>query len=1615
MANALVCCGGTGAHVALAFMRLHALGHPLGCFRHTSTGKSLELPDLYLVDQDSGDGSDDDETAWQKLRHLIGSHPWRTHWGDGPGQQRPPRLQAITPLPVGPDHDWFNAPRDQLIQRFGDSDHLHLVASAEQQRIRYSLGMMGSPAVGSLLFRLKGYDRGADGFNHDRSFDDLQNLAGRIAVVGSAVGGTGSSVAPTLSRMLAEHDGADVMAVMPLRWFRLRPGAMAGPEDARSAKSRNRDMVQNASSGLQYYGKFLANSVATVPVGVPDAALVERVFAGDNQQPAEETYVHAVASLCCMLHYLVDRPYGPGLYHLGATDATRLEGGTQVPGGTLQSIANQGEVLERTARVLGETLRTGRRGMFAPPICKAVAKVTSDSDHVGRELVGIAAEYRRHLDWLYGVLGVQRREHPGLTQDTRVRGRIAVSPPRLPSDAGADRLAGALFAWTAEWVREEAGRDEGLRPGPGAGRDSYWPQQVKSGLAVSAGTPGELTRLPTQNVDKILEGFVDVSQVSQNGWPDPFASASHFHDAVDRTDPTAMRKLELLLAGLVDETLTIERLGRSEGDGVSIERMVEDQRQRVGTGLAVNLLVRSRSGGVEQIVGFTSPRTIFCPAPGIPDATWGSLWARLTGFGARTWKPDSQESWENQKWGSGSGVARQAIAWIDALKKHLPQPETPAWTGLFPAVRRDAGHRFTPFGAGTESTIHWGDRRDVPVFLPTSESGRPPTHIVDIPRTEDASAFLARHGTIRDEAGDTLFEVVEDLRLPADHDGLGRPAGGRKVRAVWKRHLDELQARGAIVGFWEERKAQQVHVITHRRDGTREQIVLVRTLMLDRDTIQVRSVVPLRQMRAPDQSPARASEDRASTDVLYPDLPLQSKYLDLAHAGGTQPRIESRQGGEVAVWELHLRGRGSRLRITVALTGPGEEGYHRAHWMVWPAFRTSGPSPWRAYYVYDHCTDRRLALDVLHRDPDDERVVRRLNPGNLRTSYPVSYDVARQAHTGGPPVAVSLRNHQANREHGLYSVQLRKLDESPARVSVGIDFGTSHSTAAVSVGGAGKKEELLKPELGDRRRASLSHHISENWEHVTAPRKDIGLLALSAWMPTYGREADPHLVGLVPTELLTVERVGKMNRAVERSWVPLLDYVIPPLNISRRDFTDHLIANFKWDTLVAFHGRERELRRVYLDRLVELVGAEVHDRFDAPTSGMSFTFTYPLRTPKHEVAAFQRMLGETMKSGSSSLGIPLTLTNGEGLFNESHAARVGAGRFPEVRVVGDLGGGTLDLFISAEGKPSVDFREVVDSVKVGGNLLLRTLAAELAGRMPHGWATGEDELAMQLAAWMRARGASRLFGRDDAGYAVIQSLRLAGFSDQKQKRRGRAIIGRYFYLVGEYIARSLAAYLGRHWHPRTNAQDHRELAVQLYLRGNGWRLWPGDEDYAGVEEAMAERVTSRLPELWRLLLDGESDRRDPASIPAQPPPCVAGAGGGHPKLDIVRNVVGRARADAEVRNRWLSYTLVRLRVLRPDGPPDDVSWHGEIPFRTGGEGAKVQLDGVDPPIPLSGVGAVQRLEVGDLPRGGLLNVNTLLKNADHVGPDAHDLLAPVGAYVWEEAFKSAMLRKGTPR
>ena len=192
-------------------------------------------------------------------------------------------------------------------------------------------------------------------------------------------------------------------------------------------------------------------------------------------------------------------------------------------------------------------------------------------------------------------------------------------------------------------------------------------------------------------------------------------------------------------------------------------------------------------------------------------------------------------------------------------------------------------------------------------------------------------------------------------------------------------------------------------------------------------------------------------------------------------------------------------------------------------------------------------------------------------------------------------------------------------------MGVGIDFGTSHTAAAVQLGDRNPSHIDLKSELIESTKTRLSLHISQNMDHVTASRDDVGLLSQGTWFPSYVDRAADHLKGLWPSELLTIPPVEKLGGSV-RDWQPIRDYVIPPAGVRRTDLANHVIANFKWNMSDRFHGKEAYLRQIYLDRILEQVLAEALQRYGRPSDAIQFTFTYPLRTPKPDVREYEKTL-----------------------------------------------------------------------------------------------------------------------------------------------------------------------------------------------------------------------------------------------------------------------------------------------------------------------------------------------------------------------------------------------------
>ena len=1722
--NTLVVCGGTGAHVALALVRLHTLGQPLGFFRATDD-KPLAFPTVYLVDQDSGDG-DREATAWQLTRRLIASHPGRHDWRAAIGRSDPPDLKVVTPLPVGRDRAWFNPPFDSLGRRFADSPYLDLLTSQAQRDIRFSHGMMGSPAVGSLLFRLKEFDtKSSDaGTNHDGVYHELLTTRGRVAVVGSAVGGTGASVAPTIAQQFAADE--DVMAVMVLNWFRFEH---EGLDEAtlEKAQRRDRSMVENANSAFAYYGRNLSRRVATVPVGVPDTAVKVRRYTSDTQQPIRESFVHGVAALSCLRHFLDRAPYSPGLYQMGAEDPTLLGGGNRLPGGagndTIQSLANQAatlaDVLEAFARTLAVT-QSGGMSRLVPAIRTEAGRLAAP-ELVGRALHELVADYREHLAWMKDVLGTVPQPDHSLTREALSRERLVTH--RLERTGGSNVASGdaaalVLLHWTADWVREFS-RGEGsaalVVPPARTTERGYWPPLVgDDSLNVAAEQPGELTQVADENVVGTVQGFIREESVAQNGWPDAMAAADYFRYAIEHDHPTERRQLEMLLAGVVMGKLTLRDVSPQEKPPLlSLDHLVDEYREKHLPTYARIAVVHEHRGG-DVVLGFNSPHTLLCPTPIANDEkrerAWGALWQVLTSSERpRDWRTEEIGEWRP------AGIAiRQIRTWIES-EKRMHGGASPQWTQVF---ADDSEPAATTFGRGRTLSVYWGtgaERISVTVALPTGLSGNywPDEQIPLIAEAE----LLELAPGLRSVTTDTgvTFETVE----------FSMPDRETPRRAFWREHLDHLQRSGDIAAFGIRTEERQLAVLTKDR---RAAAILDNVVLLDRDELMVTDCTPMRQEPVPGSStrPRR---------VRYPDYPLRSDFLglveiddgvrviellkrgepvrakppsidegprweksgsgpsttdssnwlkegseqvaraarnlvsagqrvgravrdgeDLASTGrgvvdtlwrgapareGPSKGDETRRPSARATWELRIAGRSDLLPITLPVphvdATDEEDDYHRAHWMVWPRFRSKESPYWRAYYVYEHCTDARLHLSTLWFDPDDDCVRRRRAPERAG-AHPVSFRAGDQReHTGGPPIALSLVKPESGQELGLYVINLDSLGRRQGDVKVGLDFGTSHTVAAVQADGERHLVELA-PELDAARNDSLVLHVSENWSHVTDTVE--GLKRLGGWLPTYTDDPAPKTrEGLLPSELLTVEPLATLSGDDPAQWQPGRDCVIPFMDMQRNDLSDHLLADFKWKaSSEAFREREPLLREIYLGMAMELVMADVvWRRLRALPTRVDFTFTYPLRDSSEQVQDYERTLRRVIDSGARSLGGMFRLTDDIGIYNESSAARGGTRVFGEICLVGDLGGGTLDLFISAEPGPGVEFEEVADSAKLGGNELLRTMAEHPDLFLPPGWASRPEDAQTQLRAWMRSKGSALLFGVGAREAERHAGLDVSGFAQPGAARAARALVERYFRLIVEYMARSLVAYLVRHWYSQVlenHPGDHDKLRVLVQLRGNGWRLWHDSASYAEIERKVARDVAARAGELWRDRagdrdawrglddlwrkhgLWAEAGRGGDGPAVAAPACSPEESSDANPKAAPILRVVGRAQRHEAI--RAYSHALVQLNVLtqrtlaRNKAEPR-IRWFDRLPVRTGGGGAKVEFHKIEPPFSLSHPDAADgtRQELDDLEPNLKRDINQALEDLG-VASEV-DFTAPIAPLVWENAFKSSRFVQGT--
>jgi hypothetical protein len=450
---------------------------------------------------------------------------------------------------------------------------------------------------------------------------------------------------------------------------------------------------------------------------------------------------------------------------------------------------------------------------------------------------------------------------------------------------------------------------------------------------------------------------------------------------------------------------------------------------------------------------------------------------------------------------------------------------------------------------------------------------------------------------------------------------------------------------------------------------------------------------------------------------------------------------------------------------------------------------------------------------------------------------------------------------------------------------------------------------------------------------------------------------------------------------------------------------DVLVTDFKWYASSGdLRGRENELRDHYLGLLLDLAMAEiVGQRLGGlPAGGVTLTLTYPLRSSKAQVLALQESLARLTARSQRSYGVPFRVAQGIGLYDESRAAQVTTNNVGEVTAVADLGGGTLDLFVSACPIDKTRFREVADSARLGGNLLLGRVAAHAGTYLPSvaGWQQDNPrEVEARLRAWLRGKGWPALFG-DGGGRILLPELELGSFATVAEGRRIERLLDRYFCLIIDYLARNLVAYLAGEWFPKAPSALHDRLRISLQLRGNGWRLRHQEENYDAIAAAVAGEVRLRLGRLWGLLPD--QPWPDPSDLRFWAP--VPRARGVHPKAEPIRQATGRGMPPDEVRTAWHTYTLVDLDVVHAGAQVQRVPWTSRVPFTTGGAASKVEVGALVPPISLSGSTEERPVELRQLEPHLQGQVNNTLQQEHEDTSEGYR--APVAAAVWEAAFES---------
>ncbi len=1067
---------------------------------------------------------------------------------------------------------------------------------------------------------------------------------------------------------------------------------------------------------------------------------------------------------------------------------------------------------------------------------------------------------------------------------------------------------------------------------------------------------------------------------------------------IEEKDSIAIRKLELLLVGCALRVLNLENSeipSAGSGRSVSVDSLVSEE-------LLISSKYRLVHHKTGKVYGFTSSKTFLYPVPETSDQDWRKLWEEVNDYASIDTDWQKSEDWKYR-----AKKARYCIAaWLKRLQGEVS--DNNCWKVLVQEFEvREKGNGI--FGIAGWIPLSSGQGKiliPLPVYgdsIGISFSYRDEFVEYDDPDDEEICDYILGFDKVRG------YKRIRDLPVvDSDHN----------QNMMWREHLDKLQEKHQIFAWWSNSDGKELWIM---KDLRKKIIIHIKNLrVIDEDSIQIDRCIPLIQRPVP-------GSDVKQNTFVFPDLPLLPEYISLVEAPPDRREgrlVDSNWKGiddissyeldeknNKVTWRYHVAGRTEPVEKKIDYTDitPAE-----AHWMVWPNFKagSSENSQWRAYYIYEHSTRESLEAKPIVLNEQGSLLMGKRSTDSLGPGRAVGFDSEKGVHTGGAPVALCAYDHEKGENLGIYKVRLKELHRADSSWKIAIDFGTSHTVAAVENRDDQDGEMMCKPisieaELTSGSR-NLSLHISENWPRDSVEKSE---MKLDLWRPTYTRGSEKK-EPILRSDIWSLEAIDFVNiPTIEQSWAPMTHYTIPPMRLERRDSVEHIVSGFKGKMSGdQFSDKQYWLQKKYLGMAIEILVADVvRDRGKLPTK-IQFTFTYPLRgVSSGDTERYENSIRETLECSRRDMGYEVI--QGQGLlYSESHTAAdaVGAGRAFEVKLVADLSGETLDTYISTSDVSDKHNRfkeKVADSARLGTDILLKILAGGREKYLPgtdRGWGKDDITCFQNLRDWVRSEGADKLFGNYSNWEA--KGIGLRGFEDLRFANDSRILIDRYFRVIADFLARSLVAYTKKYIWNRYLSNEivrHEFEDIKLIISpvGNGWHLWYGNSEYDEIQQTIVGWIRERAKWLWEradvsmcdqpsILEDlwHESDRN---SISKVYPIC---------------NAVGKNHNPYEISDIH-KFPLSKV-ILRCEGEQDKtVDWFETLPFRVKyPETIKIEVVRFDPPL------CIDSLEDSDssiemIEDQCMKSINDGLEDEKLVIHETID--TPVAALIWENLLRSS--------